>query len=162
MPTTRRSNVFDQMLSMARAMDQAYGRDESFPTNWNETQRAQLWFPPLDAYETTDAYLVELDLPGVHPENVDISFEQNTLTIKGTRAPTLRAPEKGELRVYTAERVSGTFARDIRLPEYVDGEKIEATFNNGVLSITVPKAPSALPKKITIKGEATEARRLNA
>ena len=161
MPTTRR-NAFDQMFSMARALDQAFGRDESFPTNWSETQRAQLWFPPLDAYETADAYVVELDLPGVHPENVDVGFEQSTLTIKGTRAPTLRAPEKGELRVYTAERVSGTFARAIRLPEYVDGEKIDATFTNGVLSITVPKAPSALPKKITVKAEATEAKRINA
>ena len=93
--------------------------------------------------------------------NVEISFEQNTLTLKGTRGPTLQRPENGELRLYTAERVSGDFARSIRLPDYVDGERIEAQYTNGVLTITVPKAESALPRKIAIKSVG-ESKQLNA
>jgi HSP20 family protein len=63
--------------------------------------------------------------------------------------------------VYTAERVSGDFARSIHLPDYVDGDRIEAHYNNGVLTITVPKAQSARPRKIAIKG-VSGAKQLNA
>jgi HSP20 family protein len=141
-------------------MDQAFG-SESGSLSPSATQ---LWLPPVDAYETNDSFVIEADLPGVHPENVEISFEQNTLTIAGTRAPTLPATEKTELRVYTAERVNGAFARSVRLPEYVDGEKIEARYTNGVLTVTVPKAPSALPRKIAIRsvGEVENKHQLNA
>ena len=138
------NTMLDRMLTLARAMDESIGA--------NGTQdRRSLWFPALDVYETEGAYVAELDLPGVHPENVDISFEQGTLTIRGTRAPTVKTPEKGELRVFSAERVSGAFVRSVRLPEYVDGEKIEATYTNGVLTVTIPKAAAARPRKIAIR-----------
>jgi HSP20 family protein len=164
------NSVLDRMLTLSRALDQTFGSDQPTASLWDThaaPSRGQFWFPALDAYETETSYVVELDLPGVHPENVDISFEQNTLTVRGTRAPTLQAPEKGELRVYNAERVSGAFARAVRLPEYVEGERIEAHYANGVLTITVPKAQSALPRKIAVKtaGEvksSTESKRLNA
>ncbi len=155
------NTVFDRMLTLSRALDQVFGSDQPYSPTWGGGNRAQLWFPALDAFETENAYVVEMDLPGVHPENVEISFEQNTLTIKGTRAPTLQAPEKGELRVYTAERVSGAFARAVRLPEYVEGDRTEANYAHGVLTITVPKAPSALPRKIAIRGT-SETKQLNA
>jgi HSP20 family protein len=151
------TNVFERMLALSRTLDQAHG-SEGAPT-WRN--RAQLWLPVVDVYETDSAFVIEADLPGVHLENVDISLEQNTLTLTGTRAPTLQTPTQGELRVYTAERVSGDFARSIRLPEYVDGDKMEAHYTNGVLTITVPKAASARPRKIAIKG-ASGAKQLNA
>jgi HSP20 family protein len=156
--TSAFNTALDRMYNLSRALDQAFSSD----LGWSSTgNRPQFWLPVIDAYETERAFVVEADLPGVHPENVEISFEQNTLTIKGTRAPTLQAPEKGELRVFTAERVSGDFARSVRLPEYVDGDKIEAHYNNGVLTVTVPKAPSALPRKIAIKSVG-ESKQLNA
>ena len=156
--TNSLNTVFNRMYTLSRALDQALGSDFT----WSNTgSRPQLWLPAIDAYETEKAYVVEADLPGVHPENVEISFEQNTLTIKGTRAPTLQTPEKGELRVYTAERVSGDFARSVRLPEYVEGDKIEANYANGVLTVTVPKAQSALPRRIAIRGVG-ESKQLNA
>ena len=156
--TSALNTALDRMYNLSRALDQAFGSDLAWSSTGN---RPQFWLPVIDAYETERAFVVEADLPGVHPENVEISFEQNTLTIKGTRAPTLQAPEKGELRVFTAERVSGDFARSVRLPEYVDGDKIEAHYNNGVLTVTVPKAPSALPRKIAIKNVG-ESKQLNA
>jgi HSP20 family protein len=162
MTNTPFTNVFDRMLTLSRAFDQAFGSE--FGPAWGANTgatRTQLWLPVVDVFETESSFVIEADLPGVHPENVEISFEQNTLTFKGTRAPTLQTPSQGELRVYTAERVSGEFARSIRLPEYVDGDKIEASYNNGVLTITVPKAQSARPRKIAING-GTHSKQLNA
>ena len=83
---------------------------------------------------------------------VEISFENNTLTIRGTKAPWLQPQENEEVRVYTAERVNGPFERAVRLPEYVEGDKIEASYTQGVLTITVPKAQAARARKIEIKG----------
>ena len=147
-------NMLDRMLTLARAMDDQFG------TGNGQLDSRGLWFPALDVYETESAYVVELDLPGVHPENVDLSFEQGTLTIRGQRAPTVKTPEKGELRVFSAERVSGSFIRSVRLPEYVDSEKIEATYDTGVLVVTIPKAAAARARKITIRG-GEESRQLN-
>ncbi len=146
------TNVFDRMLSMHRAFDQALG-SEGTPT-WGT--RPQFWLPVVDVYETDSAFVIEADLPGVHQENVDISFEQGTLTIRGTRAPTVKTPEKGELRVFSAERVSGSFIRSVRLPEYVDSEKIEATYDNGVLTVHIPVAEKAKPRKIEVSGASGE------
>ena len=113
--------------------------------------------PSLDVVERADAYLVSAELPGVDPSAVEISFENNTLTIRGTKAPWLTPQQNEELRVYTAERLSGTFERAVRLPEYVEGDKIEATYSQGVLTITVPKAEAARPRKIEIKGVSSKA-----
>ena len=112
---------------------------------------AQRFFvPSLDVVERADAYVISAELPGVDPATVDISFENNTLTLSGTKQPSVVAPEKDELRVYTAERLSGAFERAVRLPEYVEGDKIDATYTNGVLTITVPKAQAARARKITV------------
>jgi HSP20 family protein len=112
---------------------------------------AQRFFvPSLDVVERADAYVVSAELPGVDPATVDISFENNTLTLSGTKQPSVVAQEKDELRVYTAERLSGQFERAVRLPEYVEGDKIDATYSNGVLTITVPKAQAARARKITV------------
>ena len=112
---------------------------------------AQRFFvPSLDVVERADAYVISAELPGVDPNTVDISFENNTLTLSGTKQPSVVAQEKDELRVYTAERLSGAFERAVRLPEYVEGDKIEAAYTNGVLTITVPKAQAARARKISI------------
>ncbi len=140
--------MLDRMLGLTRVMDETFDRDT--PRRSND---ARVWYPATDTYETREAYVVEADLPGVKSDNVEISFERNTLTIRGTREWPLQTPEKNgsEFRVHGAERIGGTFARAIRLPEYVDGEKIEARFAEGVLTVRVPKAPSALPRKIEVK-----------
>ena len=114
---------------------------------------AQPFFAPLlDVIERADAYLITAELPGVDPAQTEISFENNTLVLRGTKAPSLVPQENEEIRVYSAERLSGSFERAIRLPEYVEGDKIEASYDRGVLTITVPKAEAARPRKIEIKG----------
>lgn len=150
--------IFDRMLGLSRQMDQAFS-GRAFGTA-SQSGRPQLWLPPVDTYETEHAFVIEADLPGLHQENIDVHFEQGTLTLTGRRGPTLPAQENGKLRVYSAERLSGAFSRSIRLPEYVDGEKIEATYANGVLSVRVPKSQGALPRKINVAVNA-EQKQLN-
>jgi len=141
-------SVLDRMLTFSRAMEEASGTRFSEPGD--APARPQLWLPPVDTYETESAFVIEADLPGVHQENVNIQFDRNALTISGTRAATLPAREKAQLRVFSAERLSGTFSRSVRLPEHVDAEKIEASFVNGVLTVTVPKAAGARARTIPI------------
>jgi HSP20 family protein len=129
-----------------------FNRVIAFDREINRLMNGKRFFvPTLDVVERADAYTITAELPGVDPAAVEISFESNTLTLRGTKEASLRPQENEELRVYTAERVSGTFERAVRLPEYVEGDKIEATYNLGVLTITVPKATAARSRKIEIK-----------
>ena len=144
------SSVLDRMLTLSQAMeDGTTGSRELLESR----QRMQLWLPAVDLFETDDAFVIAADLPGVHLENVDIQFDRGTLTISGTRAATLPSLEKAQLRVFSAERPTGSFARSIRLPEQVDADKIAATLADGVLTVQVPKAQSALPRKIQVRPE---------
>jgi HSP20 family protein len=135
------NSTLDRMLTLNRALDQALGA--TWTTN-------QVWVPAIDVIEKKDAYVMYAELPGVDGSAVDISFEQNILTIRGAKNPAFDA-KQGELRIYAAERVHGAFERSIRLPEFVDGEKITAEFTSGVLTITVPKAQAAQARRIEIR-----------
>lgn len=148
MRTMPLNSVFDRMVTLSRAMDQSFSANS--PEGATAGVSQQYWVPALDAYEIEDAFVAQLDLPGVRAEDVELSFERNTLTVTGQRIPSMRAPEQGELRVFLAERSSGTFTRSLRFPQYVEGEKIEASFQDGVLTVTVPKAAAAKPRKIAI------------
>ncbi len=142
------NSVLDRMVTMSRAMDDVLGRANGERATNGAPE--QFWVPALDAWETPHAFVVQLDLPGVSPESVDVVFDQNTLTIRGTRAPAIQAPEKGELNVFFAERATGSFTRSLRFPRYVEGDRIEAGYANGVLTITIPKAEAAKPRKIAV------------
>jgi HSP20 family protein len=141
------NSVLDRMVTLSRAMDEALQNGES------GGQSQQYWVPALDAWETEQAFIVQLDLPGLSPEHVDLSFDKNTLTIRGSRPATIQAPEQGELRVFFNERASGGFTRSLRFPQWVEADRISATFENGVLTISVPKAEIAKPRKISIASQ---------
>jgi HSP20 family protein len=144
------SSTLDRMWTLNRALDQALsaGFDRAAPG-------PQLWVPAMDVAEKPDAYLINVELPGVDPSQVDINFEQNVLTLRGTKPSSFDAAN-GEYRVYTAERVSGEFERAVRLPDFVDSERIEASYAHGLLRITVPKAAAAQPRKIEIRAGTPE------
>jgi HSP20 family protein len=131
----------DRMMTLNRVFDQAF----------NGTAGSRTWVPAMDVAERGDAYLVHTELPGVSPDQVEVSFEQNVLTIRGTKPASFDVNAEGELRLFAAERVSGTFERSVRLPEFVDADRIEASFTNGLLTITVPKAEAAKPRRIELK-----------
>ena len=142
MNTRTLGTSIDRMLTLNRALDQAF----------NGMGASRVWVPALDVAERGDAYLVHAELPGVSPDQVDVRFEQNVLTIRGTKPASFDVSNDGEVRVFAAERVHGTFERSIRLPEFVDSENIAAEHRHGVLFLTVPKAQAARAKKISIKG----------
>jgi len=140
MLTSRSLSSLDRMLTLNRAFDEAF----------NGTLGSRVWVPAMDVAERGDAYIVHTELPGVRPEQVEVSFEQNVLTVRGSKPATFDSNTEGELRVFAAERVHGSFERSVRLPEFVDADRINAKFDHGVLTITVPKAEAAKPRRIEI------------
>ena len=103
------------------------------------------WAPVLDLAEQDDSFLIEVDLPGVRPEDVDVTLDQNLLAIRGERKTSSVLTNENVRR---SERRYGSFLRTISLPAHVDAEGIQADFEDGVLHITVPKAEQAKPRKI--------------
>jgi HSP20 family protein len=114
----------------------------------NERAMTTAWAPALDISERKDAYLVTVELPGLKPEDLDITMEDGLLTIKGERQFT---SESSEQQFHRVERRYGAFRRSITLPAQVQADHIEATFDNGVLQIVVPKAEEAKPKRIQVR-----------
>ena len=142
MLTTRSlGSSLDRMLPLHRAFDETF----------NGSLGSRVLVPAMDVAERGDAYLVQTELPGVSPDQVEVSFEQNVLTIRGTKPASFDVDKDGELRVFAAERVHGTFERSVRLPEFVNADRIAAAFANGLLTITVPKAEAAQPRKIEVR-----------
>ncbi len=116
---------------------------------YNEFSQAtvQDWMPKLDVSEDNNHYMVHVDLPGLTADNVDISVENNVLTIRGKRDFEHQSEKRNRLRV---ERVSGNFLRRIAMPENLDPSAVEARFKNGVLEIKIPKLTQSGEQKIKI------------
>ncbi len=108
------------------------------------------WVPALDVRETEDRYELSLDLPGLQAGDVSVNFEDGMLTVSGKRE--FSSEDTGETW-HRIERSFGTFARSVRLPRAADGEKIEATFDKGVLTVSVPKVEAAKPRTIEVKAK---------
>jgi HSP20 family protein len=105
------------------------------------------WMPPVDIQETADAYRLVAELPGMTKEDINITLENNVLRLSGERKFEKDVKKDGYHRI---ERTYGTFARAFTLPSQVNQEKVEASFENGLLTIVVPKAEQAKPRKISI------------
>jgi HSP20 family protein len=112
------------------------------------------WIPAMDLAETQDAYVLRADLPGLSPEDVKIELENRVLTVSGERKAEQRSEESGWMRV---ERAFGAFRRSMTVPAGVDATAITAAFDNGVLTVTVPKPEQAKPHRveIAVEGRAT-------
>ena len=111
------------------------------------------WAPALDISERKDAYLVAVELPGLKPQDLDITMEDGLLTIQGERQFT---SESSEQQFHRVERRYGAFRRSITLPTHAMAEGIEASSEDGVLQILVPKAEEAKPKRIQVRPGRTE------
>jgi HSP20 family protein len=102
---------------------------------------------PMDAYRSGDEYVIVFDLPGVSPDAIDLDVERNVLTVKAERRPAAVA-EGVEMQV--AERPLGVFSRQLFLGDTLDAERISAGYENGVLTVRIPVAAQAKPRKIAI------------
>ena len=108
------------------------------------------WTPSMDISETKDSLVAKIEVPGLEQEDIQISLQENQLTIKGERKK--ETGEKEE-RYHRMERMYGSFIRSIRLPVAVDASKVTASFKNGLLTVTLPKTPTAKGTTIPIKVE---------
>ena len=104
------------------------------------------WSPALDLYQNNDNVVAVVELPGMRRENIEISLHDGTLTISGERKRDSVNGDKAE----RTERYIGTFRRSITLPTRVDGNKVSATYRDGILTVTLPKAEEARPKQIPV------------
>ena len=138
------NGVLSRMATLTRAMEDDIGRTDEL------SYGSQYWTPAMDAWETEHAFVVSLDLPGLNRDQVEVTFDRNTLTVRGTRPATVPAADDGDVRVFFAERAPGFFNRTLRFPQWVEASNIEASFSNGVLTVTVPKAEAAKARKIEI------------
>jgi HSP20 family protein len=136
----------DEMAQMSPRLAHALGLHAR--QQGNDRAMTTAWAPALDISERKDAYLVTVEVPGVEPEDLDITMEDGLLTIKGERQFT---SESSEQQFHRVERRYGAFRRSITLPAQVQADHIEATFDNGVLQIVVPKAEEAKPKRIQVR-----------
>ena len=136
----------DEMAQMSPRLAHALGLHAR--QQGNDRAMTTAWAPALDISERKDAFLVTVELPGLKPEDLDITMEDGLLTIKGERQFT---SESSEQQFHRVERRYGAFRRSITLPAQVQADHIEATFDNGVLQIVVPKAEEAKPKRIQVR-----------
>ncbi len=140
---------FRDLISLREAMDRL------FEESW--VRPRSLWLQPMemgtlavDVYETPDNVVVKTAVPGVKPEEIDITITGDTLTISGAT----KFEEKVEREDYIRKELRyGSFSRSVNLPSGLNVEKAEATFENGLLTLTIPKAEEAKPKAIKVKAK---------
>ena len=111
-------------------------------------ERNSNWRPAIDVREASDAYRIDVELPAVSPEDVEVSCKDGLLTISGERK---HRREDGDERVHRSERLFGRFARSFRLPEDTDHDSIEATADQGVVTILVAKRENGGARSIEVK-----------
>ena len=121
--------------------------------NWRElddetTSAATEWVPAVDIKEEDERFVIEADVPGVDPEEIEITMEDGVLSLSGNRRTESRTEREGYRRV---ERVTGRFYRRFTLPDTADADAIEARFNLGVLVVSIPKLAKVQPRKINVQ-----------
>ena len=112
---------------------------------------------PMDAWREGDTFHVEFDLPGVNPESIDLDVERNVVTVKAER-PT----RDGDAEMIAAERPRGVFSRQLILGDNLDTSRIEASYDAGVLTLRIPVAEQAKPRKISITSNGEDRQAINA
>jgi len=135
--------------SLKQEMDRLFNR--FFEPEWGESPAALgEWVPSLDLSETKDAFVVKVEIPGMDPKDIQVSLQENLLTIKGEKK---QEKEEKDERHHRVERSYGVFTRTVRLPVAVDGSKVDAKFKNGLLTVTLLKTPGAKGTTVPVKAE---------
>lgn len=147
MTSITRWDPYRELATMRQVLDRFFEDDFArFPSLWE--RRPEAMSLALDVAEREDAFVVKASVPGVAPEDVEVTLTDNVLTIKGE----MKADrEINEENYHLRERRFGAFVRSVTLPTAVEAEKIEAVNENGVLTLTLPKAEAIKPKKIEVK-----------
>jgi HSP20 family protein len=145
-PLTRERLVFDPFRSFDERMRRFFGEVPGLPGEEHWSLAA--WSPVCDIYENENEIVVKAELPEVKKEDVHVSFENNLLTIRGERK---LSEETKKENYHRLERSYGEFTRSFTLPSFVNADKINAEFKDGLLRITLPKREEARPRQIDVK-----------
>ena len=132
---------FNRLSSLRDLLDSAFQLASSAP------ESASGWLPALDVFEDDEKVTVQVELAGMRKEDFDISLQDDMLTISGERKS---ESEKREGESFRSERFFGRFSRSVTLPSPVKAEEVKAAYEDGVLTVTLPKAEEAKPKKIQV------------
>lgn len=138
-------DLTNEMFNVQREFDRIFGH---FRSGVVDEAPASPWLPAVDIVENDNDYIVHVELPGVNKNDVKITVHNNVLTIRGEKK---QEKETNEKSLHRVERCYGAFQRSFALPSFVRNDKIEAAYNEGVLTISLPKAEEAKPKEIEVK-----------
>jgi len=122
--------------------------DRLFGSAGSNAPASSTWLPPVDLLETDAAYILEADLPGMTKEDISVTVQEDRITLKGTRKREEKSEGKGYRRF---ERAEGAFERSFRISGGIDAAGVHAKFENGVLTVTLPKPEEAKPKQIDVQ-----------
>jgi HSP20 family protein len=136
-----------EMMSLRSMMERMF--DNSVLSPRFDGNEALNWGLALDVAETGDAFVVKASLPGMNPDDLDVTYNNNVLTIHGE---VKEEHESDERRYHLRERRYGSFSRSISLPSTINADAIDASYQDGVLTLTLPKVEEAKPRRITVQG----------
>jgi HSP20 family protein len=136
----RFDRLFDRMISrFFRDLERDF---------WGLDWRWEQWVPAMEVSETPDAYIVRVELPGVKTEDIEVTLQDDILTIKGKRE---RSEEHKDETVHFVERAYGEFVRSLRIPTDFKVDAVEASYKDGILEIRLPKSEESKPRRIEVK-----------
>jgi HSP20 family protein len=141
----------DPFRELDRLTQQVFG---NAPGTWSRPTAM-----PMDAYRAGDEFVVAFDLPGVSPDAIELDVERNVLTVKAERRPSANADH---VEMQVSERPLGMFSRQLFLGDTLDTEHIDATYESGVLTLRIPIAPQAKPRRINISSADTGQKQIKA
>jgi HSP20 family protein len=136
------------MAGVKSEMDRLFDRFAEL--RWNELPALGDWAPSMDVSETKESLVCKVEVPGMEQKDIQISLQENLLTIKGEKR---QEKEEKDEHFHRIERSYGAFTRSLRLPVAVDAGKVTATVKSGVLTVTLPKTPAAKGTTIPVKAE---------
>ncbi len=144
--TVVRWNPAHEMMNLQREINRFFN---GMPTrrDRDEDYESAVWSPMADITEDADKYELSFDIPGMSKEDIKMNFTENTLKISGERKS---VEEKKDTTCHRVERLSGKFYRSFNFPTQVNSDKITASYKDGVLTVTVPKAEEVKPRNISI------------
>ena len=141
----------DPVRELDRLTQQVFG---NVPGTWSRPA-----VMPMDAYRVGDEFVVQFDLPGVSADAIELDVERNVLTVKAERRP---STEGQDIETHVTERPLGVFSRQLFLGDTLDAENIAADYQAGVLTLRIPVAPAAKPRKISISHAENDQKQINA
>lgn len=145
-----RTSITAPVFGLRREIDRLF--EDTFGRGNSDASGRMTWSPAVNIHEDETSLSFEFELPGFRPEQVEVTADQGVLTVRGERQDERKEGEQA--RYHLIERTSGSFMRSFQLPQGLDADKIEASFENGLLHVRVPKAALPQPRKIEIRSGA--------